>query len=238
MPISFGAVPRAAVAAALAVVLGGAGWAVHTTAHPGHRTGGRSAATTAPAPPPQPAPAAVDAAPGRADVSAPVLLQIGVASSHHPRGVTAQVQSHGLTADGWLFIPPSPLVVAWDSDDAAVTASRGTAIIAGHVNYVIDGQVVHGAFADLAEYARGGIGRPVVITLADGTAVRFRIVAVRTYTKDQLAASPALRREVFDQSGRYGPEQVARLLLVSCGGPFDPHTGEYLDNVFVYAYRE
>ena len=195
------------------------------------------AAGTAPEPvvAPPTDPAATTAAPQPAGV--PTELTIGVPSRHHPSGVSAPVEQHGLTGTGWLYIPPQPGVVAWDSDDAAVTADRGTAIIAGHINYVINGRTVVGALADLAEYAHGGIGKVVAVTLSSGDVVRFRIEEVRQYTKRDLGGDATLRAQLFDQHGRYGPRQAARLLLVSCGGPFDPETGEYLENVFVYAYR-
>jgi hypothetical protein len=197
------------------------------------------AATPATPPTPGTTPTtATTAAPASAGAAGvPIRVRIGVPSSHHPQGVRASVVQHGLSSAGWIYIPPDPAVLAWDSDDAAVTADHGTAIIAGHINYVINGRTVVGALVDLAEYARTGIGKVVTVTLSSGDRVRFRIAEVRVYTKDDLAADAGLRERLYDQKGRYGPQHAARLLLVSCGGPFDPDTGEYLENVFVYAYR-
>ena len=48
-------------------------------------------------------------------------------------------------------------------------------------------------------------------------------MAVRTYGKDDLPAS------IFARSGR------ERLVLVTCGGPFDSRTHHYSDNIVVYA---
>jgi hypothetical protein len=36
-------------------------------------------------------------------------------------------------------------------------------------------------------------------------------------------------KQIFDQSS------VGRLAIVTCGGPFDASTGNYLDNIVAYA---
>jgi len=179
----------------------------------------------------------VGAAVVRAKPGVPVSVTIAAPSTNHPQGVHARVISHGLNADGSLYIPADPRTVSWSSDDAAPGSSRGTVILTSHINYVIDGQTVAGAFADLAEYARHAIGKQITLRLADGRVLRYRIVAGRQYTKDQLSSDPHLRTVLYNQSRVYGPAQRlgSRLLLVSCGGPFDPDTGEYADNVFLYA---
>jgi hypothetical protein len=176
--------------------------------------------------------AVVRAAPG-----VPTSIDIAASSRNHPRGVHARVVSHRLNRDGSLYIPADPHVVSWTNEDAAPGSSRGTVILTGHIDYVIDGHTVAGAFADLAEYAHHSIGRRVTLHLADGRVLRYRIVAGREYTKQQLARDPHLRTTLYDQGQVYGPAQrpSSRLLLVSCGGPFDAQTGEYQDNVFLYA---
>ena len=167
----------------------------------------------------------------------PVAIDIPVTSSHHKHGVHARITAHGLNADQTLFVPADPTEVGWASDDAAPGSDRGTAILVSHVNYVINGRTVAGAFADLAEYGRHAIGRTISVHLRDGRTLRYRIVSSREYSKDELAASPQLRRTIYDQTHRFGTGAQAsgRLVLVSCGGDFDPDTGEYEDNVFVFA---
>jgi hypothetical protein len=73
--------------------------------------------------------------------------------------------------------------------------------------------------------------------MRDHRVFTYRIVAGREYTKEQLAGNPDLRKTLYDQSKVYGPagSPSGRLLLVSCGGAFDEFTGEYEDNVFLYA---
>lgn len=170
----------------------------------------------------------------RDESGVPVAVVIPVASTHHPNGLRARVSGHRLNADGSLFVPTDPRAVAWSSEDAAPGSVRGTAILVSHVNYVIDGRTVAGAFADLAEYAHSAVGRPVLVRLTDGRTLRYRIVRGVEYAKSELAAHPELRRTLFDQTSRFG-RGTGRLLLVSCGGDFDPVTGEYDDNVFLYA---
>jgi hypothetical protein len=167
----------------------------------------------------------------------PVAIDLPFASSHHPNGVQARVVAHRLTKDGALFVPADPREVAWASSDAKVGSDRGTAILAGHINYVINGQTVIGAFADLAEYAAKAVGKVFTVRASDGRMLRYRVVAGRQYTKNELASRPHLRTKLFDQTSVYGPvgHPSGRLLLVSCGGPYDPNTGEYEDNVFLYA---
>lgn len=186
------------------------------------------------------APATVDAGsttPGPTGAGVPVAIDIPVASTHHPRGMHARITAHPLNPDHTLFVPADPAEVAWASDDAAPGSDRGTVILVSHVNYVIDGRTVSGAFADLAEYGERAIDRIITVQLREGRTLGYRIVSSEQHSKDELAADPKLRRALYDQTQSFGQgeQRGARLLLVSCGGPFDPRTGEYEDNVFVFA---
>jgi hypothetical protein len=169
---------------------------------------------------------------------APVAIDIPFVSGNYPNGLHATVTSHDLNPDGSLFVPDDPKTVSWANKDAAPTDPRGTVILTSHVNFVIDGKLVVGAFADLAEYARTSVGKRLTLTLSNGTTKQYQVVAGREYNKDQLAASPALRQDLYNQTAPYGlpgAPRSSRLLLVSCGGAFDNATGEYEDNVFLYA---
>ena len=168
----------------------------------------------------------------------PVAINIPFPSSNYPDGMSAIVTSHPLNGDGTLYVPDDPKTVSWANQDAAPGSNRGTIILTSHVNFVIDGSLVHGAFADLAEYARSSIGKVLTLTLADNRVLRYKVVAGREYSKDQLAADPNLRVDLFNQTGRYGAKgkpKASRLLMVSCGGAFDNASGNYEDNVFLYA---
>ncbi len=167
----------------------------------------------------------------------PVSLDIPISTPNHPNGVHAKVTADHLNRDGTLFVPSNPTVVSWARDDAKPGGGHGTTILTSHINYVIDGQTVIGALSDLAVYARKSVGKQFTLKMADGRVLKYRIVAAQEYTKDQLAADPELRKNLYDQSKVYGPANrpSGRLLLVSCGGNFDAYTGEYEDNVFLYA---
>jgi hypothetical protein len=167
----------------------------------------------------------------------PARLDIPISTSAHPQGVHAYITANPLDPDGKLHVPADPQTVSWADQDAKPGASRGTAILTSHINYVINGSLVIGALSDLAIYAKQAIGKVITVELRDGRRLHYRIVAGREYTKDQLAGDAKLRRELYDQSSVYGPaaRPSGRLLLVSCGGAFDAYTGEYEDNVFLYA---
>jgi hypothetical protein len=167
----------------------------------------------------------------------PVALHIPIKTPNHPHGVDARVTANRLNPDGTLHVPADPTTVSWAKQDVAPGSSHGTTILTSHINYVINGQLVIGALSDLAVYAKQAIGKTFSVRLADKRMLRYRIVAGREYTKDQLAASPGLREELYNQRKVYGSDAnpSGRLLLVSCGGAFDAYTGEYQDNVFLYA---
>ncbi len=179
---------------------------------------------------------AAELPPGAHRPGVPVVLRIPIPSTNHPGGVVASVSADPLTEDGDLFVPEDPRAVSWARDDAAPGAGQGTAILTGHVNYVVDGELVVGALSDLAEYAVTAVGSTFTVVLADGRELVYRITGGEQYDKDQLAARPELRQDLYDQEGRYGAGPGSgRLVLVSCGGEFDPETGVYEDNVFLYA---
>ena len=168
----------------------------------------------------------------------PIAVDIPFVSAHYPDGLHATVTSHPLNADGALFVPDDPKTVSWANQDASPSDTRGTVILTSHVNFVIDGKLVIGAFADLAEYARTSVGKRFTLTMSNGKSMTYQVVAGTEYTKDQLANDPALRKQLYDQSKQYGAPgtpRTSRLLLVSCGGAFDNASGEYEDNVFLYA---
>jgi hypothetical protein len=67
------------------------------------------------------------------------------------------------------------------------------------------------------------LGASVLVRFGDGSRERFRVIARHAYRKSMLP------KALFARSGR------PMLLLITCGGPFDPVTHRYEDNVVVYA---
>lgn len=138
--------------------------------------------------------------------------------------VSAPIVPVGTSANGELEIPLNPRVVGWWRYGAKPGATVGTAILAGHINYA----GVTGAMADIGELNPGDqvyvFGRQ---NADDRHEVRFRVTGVRTYHKTHLPY-----RQLFNQNS------VGRVVIVTCGGPFDASTGNYLDNIVVFAVPE
>lgn len=128
--------------------------------------------------------------------------------------VTAPVVAMGVRGDGELEIPESVRTVGWWVGSAPAGATRGSTVLAGHIDSATQGV---GAFAALRDVT---LGSPVVVTDVFGEPHAYTVTARRTYPKY------ALPRSVF--SG-------APLVLVTCGGPFDESAGSYRDNIVVYA---
>lgn len=66
-----------------------------------------------------------------------------------------------------------------------------------------------------------------VVVRGKERSLRFRVMALREYSKSLLPAG-----EVFSGS------IPGRLVIVTCGGPFDGKTKHYRDNVVLYAVPE
>jgi len=145
---------------------------------------------------------------------APYRIQIPAINAGAP------VIDIGTSSDKELEPPLPPTTVGWWKLGAQPGAPTGTAVIAGHIN----SSGVTGALARIGQLDPGD--KVIVHGLRDGhrTELTFVVTGVRTYSKATLPW-----QKVFDQ-------QVAgRLALVTCGGPFDASTGNYLDNIVAYA---
>ncbi len=134
---------------------------------------------------------------------------------------SAPIKQVGTSGDGELEIPLNPKIVGWWRYGAKPGAKQGTAILAGHVNY----SGVEGSMAKIGKLDPGDLVYVYGTHNADHRAkVRFSVTGVRTYHKTRLPY-----RQIFDQ------KSVGRIAIVTCGGPFDASTGNYLDNIVVFA---
>ena len=113
---------------------------------------------------------------------------------------------------GALGIPADIKKVGWWRDGAAPGAANGTVLIGGHVDSAKKGA---GAFYPLKSARRGDI-----VTVDSR---RYRVTTVKIVRKEALPTS------IYTRTG------PARLVLVTCGGPFNAKTGHYRDNVIVTA---
>lgn len=132
-------------------------------------------------------------------------------------GVTAPVVAVLPSPDGQLGVPDRPSVLGWWSAGATPGSGRGTVVVDGHVDTRTAGA---GALFHLADLRPGN---PVLLTTAGGQTLRYTIRAVRGYAKQDLPAG------LFTRTG------APRLVLITCGGPFDERTRHYADNVVAYA---
>lgn len=126
----------------------------------------------------------------------------------------APVEPVGVEPNGEMEIPPAD-EVGWYRFGAA-PGEPGSSVLAAHVAY--DG--VDGVFRYLD---RSAAGDEVVVSFDDGTTERYRVTEVVTFDKQ------ALPDDLFS---RQVPE---RLVLITCGGEFNPSLRSYESNVVAYA---
>jgi hypothetical protein len=121
------------------------------------------------------------------------------------------------TVHGMLGVPAGIRRGGWWRDGATPGAHRGTVLLAGHVDSALGGE---GAFFNLHRVRRGD---RVEVTGAGGETFGYKVVSIRMYAKNALPTS------IYSRKG------APRLVLVTCGGPFDSATGRYRDNIVVTA---
>ncbi|SCF40249.1 Sortase family protein [Micromonospora purpureochromogenes] len=134
-------------------------------------------------------------------------------------GVTATVDPVGInTRTDEFEVPPSVDRIGWYRYGPGLEAEAGSVVIAGHVDSAEQGK---GAFFRLRELDRDDA---LTVTGADGKQRAYRVVAREEYAKTKIPLE-----RYFARDGR------PRLTLITCGGPFEPKTRHYRDNVVVTA---
>jgi hypothetical protein len=135
--------------------------------------------------------------------------------------ISAPLVPTSRTAQGALRIPASATEVGhWDGG-AALSATSGTTLLAGHVTYGAEGR---GSLFDLA---RVGAGQTLYTVDGEGNVHAWEVLELEQVTKQRLPET------VF--AGRSGPR---RLVVVTCGGPVIHVPGygaTHRDNVVVTA---
>jgi hypothetical protein len=132
-------------------------------------------------------------------------------------GVTSDVMELGLRRDGSMEVPPGAYPVGW-YDRSPTPGQLGPAVLAAHVDWA--GRP--GAFAGLDELLPGDT---VEVDRADGSTAVFVVDRVEEHAKAD-----------FPSDAVYGDLDHAGLRLITCGGAFDEDTGDYADNVVVFAH--
>ncbi|MBO1030595.1 class F sortase [Tessaracoccus sp. SD287] len=130
-------------------------------------------------------------------------------------GVDAGTVPLGLDGNE-LATPADPDVVGWFTG-AHTPGAPGRAVLAGHLTW--NGR--HTVFARLPELAVGAI---VDVEREDGTTARFEITKVATFAKD-----------TFPTAEVYAATDEPTLVLITCGGEYDPSQHYYDSNVIAFA---
>jgi len=211
-------IPRttAALLAGL-VVLGGCSAEATPTADPSPIVAATSPATPTPAPSSDLIPVPVR----NADLSGLSAQQSTPPTrlSVPSLGIEIPVDPVGVQADGQMEIPPLAERAGWYRFGAAPADEQGTTVIAAHVDSVASAGL--GPFGKLRDLA---VGAEVTVELADGTTARFTVDDVRRVPKTDVAWE-----EIFVRGGD------PRLVLITCGGRWQPEQRHYSDNVIVSA---
>jgi LPXTG-site transpeptidase (sortase) family protein len=132
--------------------------------------------------------------------------------------VRIPVEVVGLDQGGQVEVPYNVMRAGWYRFSSKPGAGEGSTVIVGHVDGVDQGA---GAFYDLRQLRPGDT---VKVTRADDRVLTYEVVARERFDKDRVPL-----RELFSRSG------TERLTLITCGGPFDPASLEYTDNIVVTA---
>jgi hypothetical protein len=134
-------------------------------------------------------------------------------------GVHARLMRLGVNSRGAIQVPPlftHASEAAWYRY-SATPGQIGASVIEGHVDTVRGPSVF---------FRLGALhpGDRIDVTLADGVTAVFRVTGVRQYRKSH-----------FPGKTIYGTTRYAALHLITCGGPFNYATRNYLDSTVVFA---
>ena len=153
------------------------------------------------------------AKPAESQVSATRPTEIRLPSS---REVAVRVAATG--PGGELVLPADINRAGWWDGSALIGDPYGSIVVAAHVDSQVQGL---GVFAELAEAAPGD---------------RMRLQSASLVQEFEVATSRLLPKTILDaDSPLYAASTDHRLVLITCGGPFDASTGHYRDNRVVIA---
>jgi sortase (surface protein transpeptidase) len=117
-----------------------------------------------------------------------------------------------------MVIPEDPAEIGWWNGGALAGDAFGSIVVAGHVDSRRFGL---GVLAELKTVRQGD-----VITLRSGDrSLRYRVTASQRVRQARLAGDT----DVFRQ------DVAPRLVLITCGGVFDPVRHRYSDNLVIVA---
>jgi LPXTG-site transpeptidase (sortase) family protein len=123
---------------------------------------------------------------------------------------------------GVMQNPSGPFVVSWYKETARL-GEFGNVVMAGHVDFWNVGEAVFYNLRDLKEKDL------IEVTGTDKEVYTYEVDWVENYQVAQL--DPTKIEEIV------GATEDENLTLITCGGPFDVNTGEYLERMVVRAHR-
>jgi sortase (surface protein transpeptidase) len=163
------------------------------------------AATRVAAPEPEPEPV---------EGVAPIALQVDSV------GVDAPIEL-GAVVDGAMQDPSGPWVVSW-YEPLGKVGEGGNVVMAGHVDYWNVGPAV---FWDIRDLPAGEVIRVVG---EDGKNYEYAVQWIERYEAAGLTPE-VIQNDIVGDTGE------ETLTLITCGGTFDPATGEYNERWVVRA---
>ena len=133
-------------------------------------------------------------------------------------GRAAPVDPVGLDAARQVVVPEDVRRAGWYAPGPQPGDRAGSAVLVGHADDADQGL---GTFAGLRELEAGD---EVVVRTASGRELAYTVVSFERFAKAEVPMD-----RLFTTQGPH------RLVLVSCGGAFDPVRRTYADNVVVTA---
>jgi hypothetical protein len=131
-----------------------------------------------------------------------------------------RVDTKGLEPNGDMSLPVSPFRAGWYEYAAAPNSPAGATVLAAHVDALGEGL---GPFSRLRALDEG---TEATITDASGEVHVYRVVSVERIDKGVVPWAT-----YFSTAGD------PRLILITCGGEYDPRVGSYDDNYIVTAEK-
>lgn len=138
--------------------------------------------------------------------------------------VDAVVEIGIITPDGVMQNPSGSWVVAW-YDALGAPGLNDNVVMAGHLDYWDVGPAVFWNLPDL------GSGSPMTLVMDDGEQIDYELASSRLYNVREELTPEVIQSDVT------GPTGQETLTLITCGGEFDPVTGEYLYRQVVRSYK-
>lgn len=142
---------------------------------------------------------------------APVAIEIAAID------VTAEVEKNQVI-NSVMQDPTGPWVVSWYKESSRL-GEGGNTVMAGHLDYWDVGPAIFYNIGDLA------VGDEIRVAGDDG---RVYIYTVTEGPVNYDVANAPIQEIV-------GPTDTPELTLITCGGPFDYQTGQYLQRIVVRA---